>query len=66
LDWGGSADTSNKFLVGSNGESVVIQFIPHPPALSRADALNLAAWLVAMADPSGEEFDEVLRRVLNT
>lgn len=34
--------------------------------LSKDDALNLAAWLVAMADPTRERFDELLKRVLAT
>lgn len=51
-------DTTNRFLVGARGDSVIIMRRPNAE-LSKEDALNLAAWLVALADPDGEEFKAV-------
>jgi hypothetical protein len=42
-------DTTNKFLVGATAGSGRIQIMMPPrPPLSPEDALNLAAWLVAL------------------
>jgi hypothetical protein len=35
-----------------------------PGSISREDALNLAAWLVALADPEMHDFSELLERVV--
>lgn len=58
-------DTSNDFLVGSNGEKVVIM---NPPRqMTHDQALRLAAWLVAIADGEGShKFADVLRAVQST
>lgn len=57
-------DTSNHFLVGATTDTVSI--LRHvPPAISLDLALNLAAWLVAVADRKGE-FDVLLKAVRNT
>lgn len=58
-------DTANKFLVGSNGDKLVIQNTPRGP-ISKDDALVLAAWLVALADPGGTQFAWVLADVMGT
>lgn len=59
-------DATNRYLVGMHGEDVVIL---RPPLrgehLTRSDALNLAAYLVALADPAQEEFAAMLKAVLN-
>ena len=55
--------TLNKQLVGVRGETVVIQHSPY--RLSKADALNVAAWLVALADDNNE-FPAILEAVRNT
>ena len=59
-------DTTNRFAVSAFGDGVAIL---NPPAagepLTRADALNLAAWLVALADPLEDEFAAVLEAVEN-
>jgi len=55
---------TNKFLVGVGGDSIAITK-PVPPIMSKADALNLAAWLVALADDK-EEFRELLEECLSS
>jgi len=58
-------DTTNKFIVALKGEEVLIIAPPHTP-LSKADALLLAAWLVALAEEDEGEFAAVLAAVQNT
>lgn len=60
-------DTTNKFLVGVLGDQVVLPK-PVPPKLAAADALILAAWLVAMAQCIEPEsnFTALLDAVNNT
>jgi hypothetical protein len=57
-------DLSNKFLVSGSptGETVHIQRWP-PGPVPKADALLLAAWIVALADPTEAQFAEVLAGV---
>ena len=43
-------DTFNKFLVGMHEDQVVIHVDSRVVVMGTADALNLAAWLVALAD----------------
>jgi hypothetical protein len=60
-----AVDTLNKYMVGGShgGKFVSIQFIPHG-VVSPDDALNLAAWLVVVAEPHAtEKFDKVLKAV---
>jgi hypothetical protein len=58
-----SLDTMNRFGVAALGDEFMTLF---PVGLmSRADALNLAAWLVAMADVD-DEFPALLEAVQNT
>jgi hypothetical protein len=60
-------DTFNKFFVSMHAASGDIAFLrPVPMQLKRADALLLAAYLVSMADPLGDEFAKVLTAVQNT
>lgn len=62
-------DTSNKFLVGLAGVGFGSVHVLNPAALrpmSQDDAILLAAWLVALADPGGEKFQDILKRVLST
>jgi hypothetical protein len=56
-------EANNKFLVGTQGERIVMLF-PAPRSLAREDALNLAAWIVALADRG--EFAPLLEAVKNT
>jgi len=60
-----TVDATNKFFVGSRADGVMILRQPVGP-LSQADALNLAAWLVALADPSEDEFPAMLAAVRST
>lgn len=56
-------DTDNLEAVGLRGDDIVI--LRRGIRLSRDQALNLAAWLVALADHDGR-FADVLERVQNT
>lgn len=60
----------NKFAVGAHGDRIVIlglgaiaSEMNNEFGLSRGDALNLAAYLVALADPKDELFPALLRDV---
>jgi len=59
------SNTFNKFLVARRGEQVIVM---NPVALgrgiSKAEALELAAWLVALADGGPESFAEVFAQVM--
>lgn len=61
-----TADTSNRFFVGATGDHISI-LMPPPPqgVITRQEALNLAAWLVAIADID-DEFDDLLQAIRNT
>lgn len=59
-------DTSNlPFMVAMQGDKIVIMRPPTRP-LTIDEALNLAAWLVALSDPLGERFNKMLQAVLST
>lgn len=58
-------DTFNKFMVGMRSGHICIA-APPIGGIPRADALLLAAYIVALADPMGEEFQQVLEAVQNT
>lgn len=57
-------DTMNKYMVGSSASGVYVM-APLPQWFKKADALNLAAWLVAIADDN-DEFPELLEAIKNT
>jgi hypothetical protein len=60
-------DIFNRYGVALHGDKLVFLNPPYPrEPLSRADALVLAAWLVALADPSQDKFPKVLEAVCNT
>ena len=64
-------DTSNIFLVsafagGNLPDGCKIKVMRDFSVLTRDEALNLAAWLVAMADPRGDDFRETLRQIQST
>lgn len=60
-------DTANHFLASGHGDRVTLLRPPRPgQQLTRDEALALAAWLVAMADPGRQRFEQVYRAVLNT
>lgn len=54
-------DTTNKYLVGVQGEQIVIM-MPPPGGISKTDAMMLAAWLVTLADDH-EDFTDYLAAV---
>lgn len=56
-------DASNKFFVGVQGDQIVIMNCT--PRITKADALNLAAWLVVLAD-SDDSFGLMLEKVQNS
>jgi len=56
-------DTSNKHQVSAYGDKIMIG---HPLAvrvLTKEEALVLAAWLVALADPERHVFDGILTQI---
>lgn len=53
------------FMVCGRGDQ--IGFVPSPyGTYSKDQALNLAAWLVALADPAGDRFQKFLDAVRGT
>ena len=58
-------DTMNRFLVTLHGDNVVMMSPPRGP-FSKADALLLAAWIVALAAAERDEFEAVLDAVEST
>jgi len=59
-------ETINDCLVGGNSAGMVTILMPPLGPMDKAKALRLAAWLVAIADPGGDEFAAVHEAVLNT
>ena len=57
-------DPGNKFMVGVSGGRIVIHRPPHG-TISNEDALNFAAWLVALADRD-DKFPAILQAVQST
>ena len=57
------ADTANLFLVATDaaGQRVVIR--PTGGVISRAEALNLAAWIVALVDAEHKDFERLLKAI---
>lgn len=61
------ADPTNIFLVGRAGDLISLLLPPAPrQAMSRRDALLLAAWLVVLTDPAEGDFERALDAVLAT
>jgi hypothetical protein len=60
-------NTSNLFMVGMVGDGYVLMKPPRPgEQFTPAEALNLAAYLVAMAEEEEGEFQKVLDAVQGT
>lgn len=53
----------NMFFVGARGHDILIMR-QVPNKMTREEALNLAAWIVALSDE--DEFAEALKKVQNT
>lgn len=58
-------DISNKFFVGVVGDDLNV-ILPIVGRISRDEALSLAAWIVALADPGGERFARFHTAVCST
>ena len=59
-------DTANRFAVSAMGDTIAILLLRRlAGTITKADALNLAAWLVALADDD-DKFGELLEAVRNT
>lgn len=59
-------DTTNKFMVGVRVDKIIIMMPPRRE-LSKADALNLAAWLVTLADDEPpHKFLSIVEAIQNT
>jgi hypothetical protein len=64
-------DSGNLFAVGAAKVEMlkVIELQinrPVPARLSKDEALNLAAWIVAMVDPEKKHLDQLLERIQNS
>ena len=55
-------DAGNKFAVGCSGARFIITK-PLRGSISAEDAVNLAAWLVALADPFAAKFKEEFTKI---
>ncbi len=56
----------NKWLVGVQGDQIVMGLPMRAARMSKEDALLLAAWLVALASTNVErDFEPILNSVLN-
>lgn len=53
----------NEFFVGVHGDSIVLMW-PVPQRITKAQAINLAVWLVALADDNAGEEDSVFTKEL--
>lgn len=52
------------FMVSAHGDDIVI--LAFQRTITKKQAINLAAWLVALSGVSDEEFQEIVARVMNT
>ena len=60
-------DISNQHLVGWRGDGLTIVIPPIPSVPIPADeALVFAAWIVCLADPLGDRFAAIMKRVQST
>lgn len=59
-------DTFNRFMVGMCAGNIVLLNPPPRGGMTPGDALLLAAYLVSMADPTGDKFAPVLAAVQGT
>lgn len=59
-------DTTNRYFVGAHTGGRVMITLPPLAPMSPDEALTLAAWLVAVADPIGDRFEEIFTAVMST
>ena len=60
------SDTANIFLVATDAAGERVVLCPTGGAVSRAEALNMAAWIVALVDPEQKDFKRLLETIGNT
>ena len=68
-DCQGKMTTANLFAVGIRGTGehlVILNARPLCMPFTKSDALNLAAWLVVLADPVGDEFEKLMTKIRST
>lgn len=58
-------DVTNDNLVGKRGDGTIVFLKPAMP-MPVDEALRMAAWIVALADPLDEQFPAVLEAVRGT
>ena len=58
-------DSSNQFCVSWQKDMILI-LRDLPPVMTPEQAINLAAWLCCLADPTGERFAGILKEIQNT
>lgn len=58
-------DIFNKHGVSVGGDKIAI-LLPPRGDMTKHDALVLAAWIVSLADPLGDEFQKILDAVQST
>ena len=61
-----SIDTTNDYAVGMSAGRIVLTNPSGTRIMSKATALRLAAWIVALAEERDGEFQEVLDAVMAT
>jgi hypothetical protein len=59
-------DTSNQFLVHFDAHSNRLVMLSTGGGITRAEALNLAAWIVALVDPKQMDFFRLLTAIQNS
>lgn len=59
-----NTDTTNDLMVGARGDDILILRLGR--VLDREAALRLAAWIVAIADPGGDDFERIYAAICAT
>jgi hypothetical protein len=62
----GKGDSSNQFAVGVRSDGRIFIYKVPMKHLTKAEALNLAAWLCVLADPEGAEFERLVKAIKST
>lgn len=59
-------DVPNNHGVCIRSDGKIAMLLPPVAAMSKDEALILAAWIVCLVDPLGERFEEIISAVENT
>jgi len=59
-------DTTNRFLVTSHNDRVMLMTIAGMRTYSKAEALSLVAWVIVMGDIDAADVDAAVRAVRST